>query len=201
MKYSIIGQIEKNYYWFWWQYIAQFLDIQILANTLIFKLKEYEKLKHNFIEILLMVMKSAIFVRHFGRHAILNTTCVNWLRSCLKQQFNTFQIWQHIYSVSGIHANRIFNGGPMLVLHHLLDMFFHYQLLLKVGSKLSGKKRCIIYIIIKRTIAACTDVHNRYTKKKLFQLISVMFFIRNTRMCIYLMLILSICNICLDWLI
>ena len=31
--------------------------------------------KHNSIDILLMVIKSAVFVWHFGQHAQLNTTC------------------------------------------------------------------------------------------------------------------------------
>ena len=58
--------------------ISKLIYYQILANTLILNLKYNENIILSPpIDILLMVINSAIFVWHPGSYTNLNTTCVN----------------------------------------------------------------------------------------------------------------------------
>ena len=75
MDYSITGQILKmNYTGLRGNDIANFIDYQTLADTLITKLKQNFKKSVNFPNnILLMVMESESFVLHHGPYTNLNT--------------------------------------------------------------------------------------------------------------------------------
>ena len=84
VEYWIFGQIPENKLcWFQWQYFSKFIDYQILANTLVLRLKKNENIIDIIpIDILLMVRKSAIFVWHPGPETILNSTYVLHRKYC-----------------------------------------------------------------------------------------------------------------------
>ena len=88
--------------------VAKFVDIQIIVNTLILKFEIAGK--HDSIDILFMVMNSAIFVWHLGQHVRLNTTC-GYSVKCSLSIFHNPETYTNGYSIHVCTLCVTGNGG------------------------------------------------------------------------------------------